>query len=461
MKKILNTTDYDLFEEKDSPKDLSEKVLERFLGRKVTRDDLPINPFKILNLSGAKIHFAEFESFEGFYLLPENQNDPNSLALVGIKKSSRISRQRFTAAHELCHHIKDNEAFYCAQGDNNKIEVFANKFAGALLMPDNLIEEYISLHSINEKMSEKAFLDSILKISIDFGTSFESTMYKILEFVKKKFNRNIKSVCRSYRPTKKAQQFNLNNDIILYKQIFDNLDFLEWNPTKKVQTDFLRLLITSDHRMENGNLTIAEISEVLATIRFDESKVEEYHQKLTDDELDIVGQYNMYVKVFESFKIERSVLTGLIKLHKELYRYAKFPDAGGTYRNSSARIAHRDVKTNDPIEIPGNIYRLTEKFSQMLKLNNSYTNSELLDMFIKQHHEFTVIHPFFDGNGRTARAYLNKQLFTIGLPLVYVKNDEKTLYQNALEKCDKESDYEELFLFFMKNIIDVYDHIVA
>lgn len=460
MKKILDNTGYNLYVENENPEILADKVLKRFFGRKVEISDLPINPFRILNLSGAKVHFTEFGNLEGFYLLPEDLESEISFAVVGINKNMRISRQRFTAAHELCHHVKDKDAFYCIQGDSNSVEVYANKFASALLMPITLIEEYIKLHKIHEKMSDKDFLDATLKIANTFGTSFESTLYSILKVVKKKFYRKVKSICKSYQPTKKAQEFNLNNDILLHKQIFDNLEFFEWNPTKKVQTDFLRLLITADHRMENGNLKISEINEILAKIRFDESEIKVIHQKLSDDELDVLGQYNMYTEVFKSFKTESSVFTGLIKLHKALYKYAKFPEAGGTLRNSSARIAHRKVTTNSPTEIPNNLFKLSEKFSEVVREDLKFTNSELLEMFIKNHHEFTVIHPFIDGNGRTARAYLNKQLFTMGLPLVYVENEKKILYQNALELCDEQENYDDLFMLFMKNLIDVYDNVV-
>ena len=52
------------------------------------------------------------------------------------------------------------------------------------------------------------------------------------------------------------------------------------------------------------------------------------------------------------------------------------------------------------------------------------------------HHKLVSVHPFFDGNGRTARVIMNLMLLREGYPLVIVlKNDRKKYYQ-ALHKAD-------------------------
>lgn len=458
MKKILNATGYNLYNEFDSPEILARKILGKFYEREVSVTDLPIDPFKILKLSGANYLLTDFGSFEGFYLLPEDLSDANSVAVVGINKNTRISRQRFTAAHELCHHVKDKEAFSCLQGDNDPIEVYANKFASELLIPSKLLLEILKKNQLSNTTSDKDFLETVLKISVEFGVSFQATLIKVLNYVPKQFSQKIPQVCKKFKPEKKMKAFGLSNDYILYKQIFDSMVFTKWNPSVKIQNDFLRLLITNDHRMENGKLEVSEISEIIARIRYSPEELISQHSLLNDDQLDVLGQYNMYDRVFVSLN-GKSAFTELILLHKELYKYARFPEAGGSFRTASARIAHKAVKTNEPHEIPSNVYRLTKEFEDFLNIKADFSNSDILELFLKHHHEFTVIHPFVDGNGRTSRAYMNKKLFTIGIPLVYVENDKKMIYQNALEKCDNQADYQELFIFFVKNVIDVYDHI--
>ena len=52
------------------------------------------------------------------------------------------------------------------------------------------------------------------------------------------------------------------------------------------------------------------------------------------------------------------------------------------------------------------------------------------------HHKLVNIHPFFDGNGRTARVVMNLLLLQEGYPLAIVlKNDRKKYYQ-VLAKAD-------------------------
>lgn len=52
------------------------------------------------------------------------------------------------------------------------------------------------------------------------------------------------------------------------------------------------------------------------------------------------------------------------------------------------------------------------------------------------HHRFTQIHPFQDGNGRTARALASFVLIKAGLFPLLVTRDEKTAYLESLELAD-------------------------
>jgi Fic family protein len=54
----------------------------------------------------------------------------------------------------------------------------------------------------------------------------------------------------------------------------------------------------------------------------------------------------------------------------------------------------------------------------------------------KLHHEFVLIHPFDDGNGRVARLLVNYVLLRCGYPPVIVRTEDKTNYLTALRKAD-------------------------
>ena len=50
-----------------------------------------------------------------------------------------------------------------------------------------------------------------------------------------------------------------------------------------------------------------------------------------------------------------------------------------------------------------------------------------------------------EGNGRTARAFMNVQLVRAGLTPIYIKVEEKQRYVEALEKADIEKNYDDLY----------------
>lgn len=96
--------------------------------------EYPINPFAFLKAEGILFKLAGFSKLEGVYIPASGEDDA---AVVGINANRPITRQRFTAAHELCHHFRDaDKQVSCPiNGKKNSIELFADGFAAAVLMP--------------------------------------------------------------------------------------------------------------------------------------------------------------------------------------------------------------------------------------------------------------------------------------------------------------------------------------
>ncbi|EKK5304634.1 Fic family protein [Enterococcus faecalis] len=464
MKECLKFNGYDLYTVGDSPKELADKVLNRHFNRAIEVADLPIDPFCLLRDSGVIYSFLDFDKFEGFYLLPKNLSNPKEKTMVGINKNRPIARQRFTAAHELAHHIKDEQTIYCMLSDNgSEVEKYANEFASNLLMPQYLLNELIQTHSINKEMSQVQFLKSVLKISVLFGVSFQSTLYRVNNIIRKIEYKNLKKEYRKFKPDAKKKELGIDNDYILYSQVVKSYAFSEWNPTTKVKNDFIRLLISNDHRMENGTLEVEEISELIAEIRYCGLDNVQKSRKnagleLVDADFEVLGQWEMYNRVFSDYSL--TSICEILLLHKNFYKYAPYPEVGGAFRTASARIAGKQVSTERPENISSKINYILNDFDTKRK-NQYFTDKYLiLDYLIKLHHEITVIHPFYDGNGRTSRALLNKQLLLFGIPAFYIETEKKKGYEKGLEECDTNQNYESLFIFIVKSIIEVYDKII-
>ena len=68
------------------------------------------------------------------------------------------------------------------------------------------------------------------------------------------------------------------------------------------------------------------------------------------------------------------------------------------------------------------------------------------------HFFFVYIHPYMDGNGRTARFTMNSQLVTGGYPWVVVPLERREQYMKALEKASVEEDIS-IFAEFVLSLI--------
>ena len=107
----------------------------------------PINPFQILTNLGIPFVLRPFKKYEGIYIPAAGEGD---FPIVGINLNRPITRQRYTAAHELCHHLKDvRSGFMCAINAKSEIEKYAEAFASELLMPTAELRKQVQKYEQN------------------------------------------------------------------------------------------------------------------------------------------------------------------------------------------------------------------------------------------------------------------------------------------------------------------------
>ncbi len=116
----------------------------------------------------------------------------------------------------------------------------------------------------------------------------------------------------------------------------------------------------------------------------------------------------------------------------------KIDDAnGGKWRVMAVKISGSDVKLADPLKVP----ELMDDFESWLQDNNQHPIKKAADAHLK----FVTIHPFVDGNGRTARLLMNLILMQHGYPLAVIKNDNRKVYIDALEKAQNTGDISDFY----------------
>src|SRR5699024_1676003 len=77
------------------------------------------------------------------------------------------------------------------------------------------------------------------------------------------------------------------------------------------------------------------------------------------------------------------------------------------------------------------------------------------------HTRFVGIHPFIDGNGRTARLLLNLELMKDGYPPVIIKVENRLEYYEALDKAHKTEDYSDFVALVKKEAEDSLDQYLS
>jgi Fic family protein len=64
-----------------------------------------------------------------------------------------------------------------------------------------------------------------------------------------------------------------------------------------------------------------------------------------------------------------------------------------------------------------------------------------------------TIHPFYDGNGRTARILTNLILISFGFPPIYIESKEKDTYYRYLSEIQIYNANSDLFYSFMNTLL--------
>lgn len=101
---------------------------------------------------------------------------------------------------------------------------------------------------------------------------------------------------------------------------------------------------------------------------------------------------------------------------------------GGIYRKEEVRISGAGFTTPAGNEM----YMQIKNFYEDLKIKENELNP--IELAAWTHAEFVRIHPYIDGNGRTARLIMNYQLLMHGYLPVSVAKENRIDYYNALEQ---------------------------
>ncbi len=124
----------------------------------------------------------------------------------------------------------------------------------------------------------------------------------------------------------------------------------------------------------------------------------------------------------------------------------------GRYRQGTVLISGSSHKPPHAFEVP----KLMEEFLSWIKKNTNKLHP--VELAALAHHKLVHIHPFVDGNGRTARLFMNLMLMQKGYPMVIILKNDRAKYYRSLEKADKgkTADIERFIAQAVERSINIY-----
>ncbi len=144
------------------------------------------------------------------------------------------------------------------------------------------------------------------------------------------------------------------------------------------------------------------------------------------------------------------VIEDILKIHWWILQSIN-PDYAGVFRDLRVSISGSRVILPNPLKVPV----LMEEFMQWLII----AEGPIAQIAADAHLKFVFIHPFIDGNGRTARLIMNLIMLQEGYPLVIIDNENRPAYMNAIEQAlvnDKKDAFYEIVYEAIEKSLNTY-----
>ncbi|MBI2638837.1 Fic family protein [Candidatus Peregrinibacteria bacterium] len=147
----------------------------------------------------------------------------------------------------------------------------------------------------------------------------------------------------------------------------------------------------------------------------------------------------------------------LIKSFHQLVTHNIEKEWAGRYRNAPVRITGTTHQPPNALQVPHLMQNLIHWVSQNQK------RLHVVELAAILHHQFVHIHPFFDGNGRTARLIMNVLLLQKGFPLAIILKNDRRRYYRVLQEADL-GNFKPLVEFVTKAVersLDIYLNVLT
>lgn len=200
---------------------------------------------------------------------------------------------------------------------------------------------------------------------------------------------------------------------------------LPQSAVRKLQEKFEIEMTYNSNAIEGNSLTLKETFLVInegITIK----------GKPLKDHLEAKDHHEALEMVYElvSQDAQPTISEHLIRTLHQLVVKKTEEDIAGKYRTSNVFIAGASHTPPDALQVTGKMRQLIQWYAKYGRCLHP------VELAALTHHKLVHIHPFLDGNGRTARLVMNVVLLREGYPLAVILKNDRRKYYRALHLAD-------------------------
>jgi len=242
---------------------------------------------------------------------------------------------------------------------------------------------------------------------------------------------------------------NLLDEINQKKEQLDKLRPLSKAQVKNLKDVYDIQLTYNSNAIEGSTLTYSETKLILNEgITIGGKSMNEHLETINHQEA------ISFIEDIAKTKTKDITLADIRNIHYLILKGIDNKNAG-SYRTQNVGV----VKSDGSIYNFAEPLKIDEKMNEFIDWLHSQTIEEPILLASLVHLKFVSIHPFIDGNGRTARLLMNLVLLQNDYPQAIIKVSNRAEYIQAVEKYQQSSnnDYNDFYKVILQSVNDSLD----
>lgn len=229
------------------------------------------------------------------------------------------------------------------------------------------------------------------------------------------------------------------------KNKLDNLRPMPQEVLKNLHEDLVLRWTYNSNAIEGNTLTLKETKVALEGITIGGKTMREHFE--------VINHREAILYVEQLVKEKEQLLEWQIKsIHQLILKNIDDKNAGA-YRNNNVIISGADHTPPDFTQVASEMKAFIDSYK------NIFSKMHPVERSARVHSDFVKIHPFIDGNGRTARLLMNLELMKDGFPPVVLPVEKRLDYYESLDMAHVKNNFQpflELTAEIVKNGFNPY-----